>query len=270
MNDSILSIGDISILYYCFGLSFLIHWIIFIPSYLFKTEKFFDFTGMITYISLIVFALFFKNNMINSIDKESIILAVLISLWSIRLGFFLFYRILKSGEDKRFSEIKYSLPKFFSLWTFSAIWVCITCAPALVVMTSKISDKVDYTLIYIGMIVWLFGFLFEVIADFQKLLFRNKKENNQNFITTGLWSLSRHPNYFGEIVLWVGISMICASMLNGWQYVALISPIFVYILLNYISGINLLEKSADKKWGNLDSYKEYKQKTPELIPKFWN
>ena len=64
--------------------------------------------------------------------------------------------------------------------------------------------------------------------------------------------------------------MICASMLNGWQYIALISPIFVYILLNYISGINLLEKSADKKWGNLDSYKEYKQNTPELIPKFWN
>ena len=99
------------------------------------------------------------------------ILALLISLWSIRLGFFLFYRILKSGEDKRFSEIKYSLAKFFSLWTFSAIWVCITCAPALVVMTSKISDKVDYTLIYIGIIVWLFGFLFETIADFQKLFF---------------------------------------------------------------------------------------------------
>ena len=209
MDYSALLIGNVPIIYYCFGLSFIIHWIIFIPSYLFKTEKFFDFTGMITYISVIAFALFLKNNLITSIDTESIILASLIFLWSIRLGSFLFYRILKLGEDKRFSKIKYSLVNFFLLWTFSAVWVCITSAPVLTVITSKISDKVDYSLFYIGIIVWLFGLLLEITADLQKLSFRNKTENKGKFITTGLWSLSRHPNYFGEIVLWVGISMIC-------------------------------------------------------------
>ena len=64
--------------------------------------------------------------------------------------------------------------------------------------------------------------------------------------------------------------MISYSMLTGWQYISLISPIFVYILLTSISGINLLEKYADNKWGDLDSYKKYKKETPELIPKFWN
>ena len=123
---------------------------------------------------------------------------------------------------------------------------------------------------YLGILVWLFGFLFEVISDHQKTKFKNNLNNKDKFINTGLWSLSRHPNYFGEIILWFGIAIITIPFLSGWQYMVLISPIFVYFLLTSISGVNLLETKTEKKWGNLDSYKEYKKNTPVLIPKFWN
>ena len=153
---------------------------------------------------------------------------------------------------------------------FQSFQDCFSAAPALAVITSKTPQTIDYSLIYIGIVVWLFGFLFECIADYQKNEFKSKIENKNQFITKGLWSLSRHPNYFGEIILWIGISMISFSMLSGWQYLTLFSPIFIYILLTNISGINLLEKKADEKWGDLDSYQKYKENTPELIPKFWN
>ena len=277
MIDYIIT-SDTPLIFYCFGLIFLIHALAFIPSFIYKTEKFFDFTGMIAYIAVIFFGLYLKQNIIGDIDTESIILSTLILIWTIRLGSFLFYRVLKSGKDRRFSDMKQSFSKFLPVWIMSTLWVCITSAPALCVITSEVLkyDKlgelipIDYSLIYIGIFIWCFGFLFECIADFQKIIFKSKIKNKDKFINSGLWSVSRHPNYFGEIILWIGISMISSSMLTGWQYISLISPIFVYILLTSISGINLLEKYADNKWGDLDSYKKYKKETPELIPKFWN
>ena len=264
-----LDIKDTPLIYYCIFLSFAIHLLIFIPSYLKKTEKFFDFTGMLTYLSVIGFALYHKYNILGYIDFQSVILGILISIWSLRLGIFLFYRILKAGEDDRFSELKKSFSKFLSVWILSAIWVSLTSIAALSVLTSKITNKDDYFM-YLGIFVWLFGFLFEVIADYQKTKFKNNPNNKDKFIIIGLWSLSRHPNYFGEIILWFGIAIITMPSLSGWQYMVLISPIFVYFLLTSISGINLLEAKAEKKWGDSDSYKEYKKNTPELIPKFWN
>ncbi|MDC0145310.1 DUF1295 domain-containing protein [bacterium] len=264
-----LEIKDIPLIYYCIFLSFAIHLIVFIPSYLNRTEKFFDFTGMLTYLSVIGFALYHKYNILGAIDFQSLILGILISVWSLRLGIFLFYRILKAGEDDRFSELKKSFSKFLTVWIISAIWVSLTSIAALSVLTSKITNKDDY-FIYLGVLVWLFGFLFEVIADYQKTKFKNNLNNKDKFINTGLWSLSRHPNYFGEIILWFGIAIITIPFLSGWQYMVLISPIFVYFLLTSISGINLLEAKAEKKWGDSESYKEYKKNTPELIPKFWN
>ena len=264
------TIDAVPLIFYCFGLSFLIHLVAFIPSYIYKTEKFFDLTGMIAFVSVISYALYLKISIVDFIDTESIILSTLIFMWTIRLGFFLFYRVLKAGEDKRFSKMKQSFITFLPVWVMSAFWVCFTSAPALAVITSIIPEKVDYSLIYIGITLWGFGFLFECIADFQKTYFKSKSKNKNQFIKKGLWAISRHPNYFGEIILWIGISMISFSMLNGWQYLTLFSPVFVYILLTNISGINLLEKNSDNKWGDLDSYQKYKKETPELIPKFWN
>ena len=115
--------------------------------------------------------------------------------------------------------------------------------------------------------IWLTGFTIEVMADRQKSRFRADPANRGRFISTGLWSRSRHPNYFGEITLWVGILLIAAPTLRGWQWVAVLSPLFVTVLLTRVSGIPLLEKKADTKWGDDPAYQEYKASTPVLIPR---
>jgi steroid 5-alpha reductase family enzyme len=244
------------------GLAFLIQWLAFIPAYLLQTEKFFDLTGSITYISVTTIALVFGAGG----DGRAILLWVLVVVWAIRLGTFLFGRIKKAGKDDRFDEIKPSFIRFLNVWTIQGLWVTFTAAAALVAMTTATRKELDGFAV-VGLLVWVFGFVFEVIADTQKSRFSANPDNKGKFIQTGLWSRSRHPNYFGEIVLWIGIAIIALPVLQGWQWVALISPIFVTLLLTRVSGVPLLEKKADKKWGGQEDYESYKKRTPVLIPR---
>ena len=244
------------------GLAFLIQWLAFIPAYLLQTEKFFDLTGGITYISVIVIAAFFSA----SLDGRSILLAALVTIWAIRLGTFLFGRIKKAGKDDRFDEIKPSFIRFLNVWTIQGLWVTFTVAAALVAITTTVRKELDLFAV-VGFLAWVFGFAIEVSADAQKSRFNANPDNKGKFIQTGLWSRSRHPNYFGEIMLWVGIAVIALPVLHGWQWVALISPLFVTLLLTRVSGIPLLEKKADKKWGGQEDYEAYKKRTPTLIPR---
>ena len=247
-------VNNTHLIYYSALLSFLVHLIVFIPSFIYKTEKFFDFTGSLTFLSIMIFSIYLKNSIIGSIDIHSIILFALISIWTIRLGSFLFYRIFKTGHDPRFNDLKQSFLPFLMTWVLSATWVVLTLLPAMVILTSSISEDISY-FTFLGAIIWLFGFLFEVLADFQKTNFKNNPENKDKFITAGLWGLCRHPNYFGEIILWFGIWIITFPLLSGWQYITLISPFFVYLLLTSVSGINLVEK----KWKDSKQYQEYKK-----------
>jgi len=244
------------------GLAFLIQWLAFIPAYWLQTEKFFDLTGSITYISVITLALIFSK----TVDARSILLLALVVIWAIRLGTFLFGRIKKAGKDDRFDEIKPSLIRFLNVWTIQGLWVTFTMAAALVAITTTSRKELDLFAI-VGFLVWAFGFAFEVVADSQKGCFSANPENKGKFIQTGLWARSRHPNYFGEIMLWVGVAIIALPVLQGWQWVALISPVFVTLLLTRVSGVPLLEKKADKKWGGQADYESYKKNTPVLIPK---
>ncbi|MDP7037312.1 MAG: DUF1295 domain-containing protein [Candidatus Marinimicrobia bacterium] len=248
-------------LMYIAAIGFFIHWLIFIPSYLLKTEKYYDITGTIAYLVMTGLAVFSSHEL----HLRSQIVAILIAVWALRLGLFLLIRVFQVGEDKRFHEVKTSFSRFLVWFSMSALWVFLTTANALTLIlnnTSLIGDGY----FFIGLIIWLIGFATEVTADEQKRRFRNNAENNGQFITTGLWSISRHPNYFGEIMVWIGMAVISFPVLSGWQYATLISPVFVTVLLTRVSGINLLEASSDQKWGHLESYKEYKQKTPVLIP----
>ena len=240
---------------------FLIHLLIFVPSYYFQTEKFFDLTGTISYVSS-VFFIFFKTNTVNSINLGSLALSTFIIIWSLRLGTFLFLRIKKAGKDRRFNEIKKSFSWFFMTFSLSGMWVtiCSICA-----LTGIANGIIFSSTTIIGIITFIIGFTIEIIADSQKTKFRAMDDNKDKFISIGLWKYSRHPNYLGEIILWLGISLISFSSLEGLQYITLISPIFTYLLLVKVSGINLLEKSGEKKWGHLDSYKSYKENTPRLI-----
>lgn len=241
--------------------AFVIQWLVFIPSYRAQTEHFFDLTGSLTYISLTVLIALLTPGQ----DARGWLLGALVVIWAARLGSFLFTRVRRSGADDRFDEIKPNLTRFLSVWTIQGLWVTMTAAAAWIAMTSASKVPLD-AFAAVGLVVWLIGFGFEVVADLQKSRFKADPANAGRFISTGLWSVSRHPNYFGEILLWIGVAIIALPALSGWQYIALLSPVFVALLLIKLSGIPLLEAKADKKWGGQADYEEYKRRTPVLLP----
>ena len=246
------------------GLAYLIQWVAFIPAFKRQTEKFYDLTGSITYITITSLVVLLSTE----VDDRSILLLVLVVVWATRLGTFLFQRVFKSGKDDRFDEIKPSFFRFFLTWTLQGLWVTFTLAAALTAITTTVREPLGVFAV-IGFLVWTFGFGFEVLADVQKSQFTSQPENKGKFINTGLWSISRHPNYFGEILLWAGIAIIALPVLRGWTWITLISPVFVALLITQVSGVPMLEKKADQKWGGQEEYEAYKEKTPVLIPRFW-
>jgi steroid 5-alpha reductase family enzyme len=246
----------------CIGLAFLIQWVAFTPAFINQTETFYDLTGSLTYITLVTVAVLLTPKT----DARSVLLLGIVVVWAVRLGSFLFRRIRRAGSDERFDNIKPSFTRFLLAWTLQGLWVCFTLAAALAAITSKTKQELGI-LAVIGLLVWLLGFGIEVLADWQKSRFRAAPENKGKFISTGLWSWSRHPNYFGEIVLWIGVAIIALPVLAGWQLLTLISPVFVTILLTRISGVPLLEARADEKWGGQADYEDYKARTPVLIPR---
>ena len=246
-------------------LAYVIHWIAYIPAYVFQTEKFYDLTGSVTYLSVVWFV-FLSTYQSISLNFGNLILVLLISIWTIRLGLFLFMRIHKAGEDKRFRTIKTSASQFFMTFTISGLWVTLCSMCALVAISSP-EGLVMNALTYVGIILFIIGFGIEIVADNQKTAFRSIEANKDSFITSGLWSKSRHPNYFGEVLLWFAIAVISFSSLEGLQLITLISPIFTYILLVYVSGVRMLEDMNDKKWADDEQYKSYKKNTTMLFPK---
>ena len=243
-------------------LSFIFHWLLFIPAFIFKTEKFYDLTGSLSYITVILYVLISSND--GTSNFGNIILSSLIIIWTLRLGTFLFLRIKKAGEDKRFREIKTSFARFFLLWTISGMWVSFCSMCALTAIASNDGVIVN-NIFYIGLVTFIIGLSIEIIADSQKTKFRKDPKNKDKFINEGLWAKSRHPNYVGEITLWAGVAIMSFSSLEGSQYISLISPIFTYLLLVYVSGVPQLTASGQKKWGHLESYQDYIKNTPTLI-----
>ena len=246
-------------------LAFLIQWVAYIPAYIFQTEKFYDLTGSLSYLTVIWFV-FFSSNNLSGLNIQNLIVVTLISIWAIRLGTFLFGRIHKDGEDKRFRTIKTSASQFFMTWTLQGMWVSI-CTMCAITAISSSQGIIANALFYLGFAFFIVGFAIEVVSDQQKSAFRAVPENKEKFITSGLWSKSQHPNYFGEILLWSAIALLSISSLNGTQYLTLISPVFTYVLLVYISGVRMLDDMGNKKWGHLEEYKEYKRNTPTLFLK---
>lgn len=245
------------------GLIFLIQWIAFVPAYQQQDETFFDLTGSITYISATLLAL-----LLNPLrDARSFLVAALVIIWAIRLGSFLYLRVHRAGRDGRFDQLKPHFWRFLNVWTIQALWVTFTAAAATVVLTTANPKELGW-LAVVGFILWVIGFVIETVADTQKSQFRADSANKDQFIQSGLWRYSRHPNYLGEIILWIGIAVIALPVLQGWQWLVLISPLFVILLLTRVSGIPILESRADAKWGGQEEYEAYKARTPVLLPRF--
>ncbi len=259
-SDPSVPMGGVPLFLALVLLALFIQFLAFIPSYFFQTEKYYDLVGMFTYLILIWLAYFLGSPQ----NLRSTILATMVTVWSLRLGLFLFARVREQGEDIRFREFKKSGIRFLLVWLMQGMWIIFILGAALASLLSQTSIELGLET-YLGMILWIFGFSVESLADHQKRAFKKKPENKGKFISTGLWAWSRHPNYFGEIVLWLGIVMIAFPTLQGFQYVMLISPVFVFLLLTKISGIPILEKLADKRWGSDPEYNLYKKNTPMLF-----
>ena len=261
-SDGSETYNGMSLFIICASVSFVLHWIIFIPSFAFQTEHYFDLTGSISYLSAVALA-FYLNP---SVDPRDLLIGLLIVVWAVRLGSFLFMRVKQDGKDDRFTIMKTQFHWFLMTWTLGGLWVFLTMAAGLAAITSNTTQPFGL-MAYLGFALWIFGFSIEVIADKQKRVFKKNQQKDKEFITSGLWAWSRHPNYFGEITLWIGLTLIALPVLSGWQLVTLISPVFVYILLTKISGIPLLENRGMKKWGSDPEYIDYVNRTPALILK---
>ena len=254
--------GSVPVFALCAVLAFGINWAVFVHAFSAQTERYFDLTGSLTYLTLVGTALWG----VERPDPRAWLVAGLVVVWAARLGRFLFARIRRDGSDGRFDALKVSFPRFLMTWTLQGLWVLLTLACGLAAITTAQPVPLGAWAVA-GSLLWLLGFAIEVTADAQKNRFRQDVANEGRFIQDGLWAWSRHPNYFGEITLWFGVALIAFPVLRGWQYATLISPVFVYLLLTRVSGIPLLAARGKKRWGHEPAYQAYLERTPVLVPR---
>lgn len=251
----------------CAALAFAVNWLAFVPAALFQSDRFYDTTGALTYLSVIAAASVAAIEARGSLGPVALAVAGMVAVWTVRLGSFLFTRIhAAGGTDVRFAKIKVNPPRFLVAWTLQACWVIFTASAALVIITAPEPRPLD-AFFWAGSTLWAIGFAFEVIADEQKRRFRADPANRGQFIASGLWAWSQHPNYFGEIALWAGILVIALPQLSGWNWLVVFSPVFVTLLLTKVSGINLLDAIARKRWGDDPAWQAYVARTPVLFPR---
>ena len=243
-----------------------VQWLSWVPASVKQTERFFDITGGVTFLVIVVFSLWAGSQSEPPSSREWIVSALVV-IWSLRLSSFLFLRIHRTGKDGRFDSLKTSPARFIIPWTLQGLWVFLTMSVVIVINSQ--SGPAPNLSIWdgLGMALWTLGFGIEVVADAQKTAFNSKLENRGRWIDEGLWARSRHPNYLGEILLWTGIAFFGIPCFDGLEMIAWISPIFIFILLTRISGIPILEERAMARWENDPEYQKYRENTPTLVPR---
>ncbi len=257
-----LSINEIPIVYLFTSSILILNSTFFLHSYIYRTDIFFDLVGSLSFLSIGVISLL----LIPNIDANQILVFFLLLFWSLRLGPFLFIRRLGANNDERLEEFFKSPLSLYFLWSMNSLWVFFTSLSMIIIFSSP--NENEFGLIqWLGLIVWVTGYVIEVISDSQKTKFN--KFNKGKFINIGLWKYIRHPNYLGEIIIWVGIFIISLNYIHSLtSFLSILSPIFVFLLLRFITGVPQLEARGKEKWGHLDEYNSYKEKTGLLFPKF--
>jgi len=253
---------------YCAVICVGMQWVAWIPASIGKTERFYDLTGGLTYITIVGFSLW-AGSRSEPISSRELIVSLLVVIWSLRLSSFLYLRIHRTGKDGRFDKLKTSSIRFLVPWTIQGLWVFLTMIVVIVINTQADSAPALGIWDGIGLSIWILGFSIEVIADNQKTVFNSEPNNQGKWIDCGLWSYSRHPNYLGEILLWTGIAFFGVSCFTGLEKIAWISPLFIYLLLTKISGTPILDRRALEKWGDDPEYQIYRENTPLLFPRLF-
>ena len=242
-------------------ISFAIQIVFFILAATFKTDKVTDLSYGLTFIILTILLLFTNQTFFNS----QIIIVLLISAWGIRLAGYLFIRILNIGKDSRFDGIRENVLKFAGFWTLQAFSVWIILLPSTVALSSA-TDQGVTVLTVIGILVCGIGVVIETIADYQKYVFKNKPINRDKWIQSGLWRYSRHPNYFGEMLVWWGLFIIASAYLSGLLWLTILAPIYLTMLLLFVSGVPTIEKKYDHQYKDNQDYQHYKNSTSLIVP----
>lgn len=248
---------------YAFLIILVLQIIFFIYAAVKKTDKVTDLSYGLTFV-ITSLALYLLNIEYSSLFK--ILLLVIVVIWGLRLAIYLFVRIIKTGKDKRFDGVRENFKKFGSFWLLQAISIFVILLPTTNILISKDEMSLNW-ISYIGLGISVLGIVIESIADSQKFIFKSKKENKGKWVSTGLWKYSRHPNYLGEIMMWVGIFLYCLVYINGIGFITILSPIYITVLLVAVSGIPTLEKEYDKRYRGSKQYQDYKKNTGILFPR---
>lgn len=248
-------------LWYVLGFSVVFNMVMFLIAFRNKTDKLTDISYAATFVGLVMYNLVSAKEL--TVSKW--ILAFMIMLWSVRIGMYLFIRINKTGKDKRFDGMRENFWSFSGFWLIQAVTVwAVLIGSSLFFITG--SEPITAFMV-VGVALWLIGLVVEAVSDWQKFQFISDKKNKNKWIQSGIWKYSRHPNYFGEILVWFGVYVFVVSGLTGSeQLLAMASPLFITFMLLFVSGVPLLEKSADAKWGKDAAYKKYKKSTSILVP----
>lgn len=245
-------------------IDFGLQWCLWAVSSILKTEKFYDLAGSSTFVYLVWKTLFWAGRFY----PRQVIQSTCITAWAVRLGLFLFTRVLREGGDSRFNKVRDKPSMLFVFWTLQGVWIYMTLLPTIILHSSRNNRPLHWK-DYIGWSLWALGFCIQVVADQQKMYFRRDPLNYKRFITCGLWKMCRHPNYLGEILMWFGLFLPASSVMYGWQFLSIASPAFVTFLLTHISGIPLQEAQAKRRWSNDQAFLAYKRNTSKLIPGIW-
>lgn len=248
----------------------LIQLVAFVPSFMFQTEKYYDITGTLTYLTCIGYSLGSGyvqavNRAARPIDIRAIVASCLVLVWAVRLGYFLFSRIMQDKKDKRFDNLKPDWIQFALVWNIQGLWVFLGCLPTFILNSTQLGNGFVWT-DALGGALYGIGLLGEVVADHQKSKFNADPQRKGTWIDVGIWRYSRHPNYFFEWLLQFGLFVLCTAELQETQWVAIASPIFTAFLLAAISGVPMLERRADAKWGDDPEYQAYKRSVSSCIP----
>lgn len=233
--------------------------ILFIPAFLFKTDKLTDLSYGVTFIVLAIAGFITGNE-----GLGRTILLVMITLWGLRLIVYLFVRVNFVGKDKRFDGIRERFSRFIKFWLGQGIIVWVVSLASILAFTY--SNFTLNIISYVGVGVFTLGLVIETIADWQKFEFKKEEKNEGRWTDVGLWNYSRHPNYFGEMLVWIGIWLFTASILQPtYALIGLISPLAIICILLFVTGIPTLEKKYDARFAKNKEYKKYKESTSKVI-----
>lgn len=235
-------------------------------AYWFRFDKVTDLAGSSNFIVLAWLTYLVRGTYFS----RQTIVTILVTVWGLRLGSFLVYRVLSRGKDDRFDTFRDNFCMFLGFWVMQIIWVWVVSLPV-IFLNAAIGNPDLNARDYIGWALWGLGFIIEAIADQSKHNFLKTGDTKNTWLATGIWKYSRHPNYFGEIVLWTGIFITCSSVFEEagstkYAYFSLFSPVMTFVFLMFFSGVPPAEERYDLRFGKNPKYIEYKNMTSPLVP----